>query len=52
VYACTEHRKEVVDGYFTVLEPIFATIKKCEEGLDVNTLLESPLCHSGFKRLN
>ena len=52
VYACTEHNQKIVDGYFSELGPIFATIKECEEGLDVNTLLESPLCHSGFKRLN
>ncbi len=52
VYACTEHTQELVDGYFAELDPIFATIKECEEGLDVNTFLEGPLCHSGFKRLN
>jgi len=52
VYACTEHKQEIVDGYFAELNPIFAIIKECEEGLDVNTLLEGPLCHSGFKRLN
>ena len=52
VYTCTEHTQELVDGYFAELDPIFATIKECEEGLDVNTLLEGPLCHSGFKRLN
>ena len=52
VYACTEHKREIVDGYFSELDPIFATIKECEEGLNVNTLLEGPLCHSGFKRLN
>ena len=52
VYACTEHKQEIVDGYFAELDPIFAIIKECEEGLDVNTLLEGPLCHSGFKRLN
>jgi len=52
VYACTEHTQELVDGYFAELDPIFAIIKECEEGLDVNTLLKSPLCHSGFKRLN
>jgi len=52
VYACTEHTQELVNGYFSELDPIFATIKECEEGLDVNNLLEGPLCHSGFKRLN
>ena len=52
VYACIEHKQGIVDGYFSELEPIFAMIRECEEGLDVNTLLEGPLCHSGFKRLN
>ncbi|MDB9915761.1 aminotransferase class III-fold pyridoxal phosphate-dependent enzyme [Alphaproteobacteria bacterium] len=52
VYVCTEHTQDLVDGYFAELEPIFATIKKCEEGLDINTLLEGPLCHNNFKRLN
>jgi len=52
VYACTEHKQELVDGYFAELDPIFAIIKECEDGLDVNSLLEGPLCHSGFKRLN
>ena len=52
VYACTEHKQELVDGYFAALDPIFSTIRECEDGLDVNSLLEAPLCHSGFKRLN
>ena len=26
--------------------------KECEDGLDVNSLLDGPLCHSYFKRLN
>ena len=52
VYACTEHKKEIVDGYFVELDSIFAIIKQCEDGLDISTLLEGPLSHSGFKRLN
>jgi glutamate-1-semialdehyde 2,1-aminomutase len=52
VYACTEHKQELVNGYFSELDPIFATIKECEDGLDINLLLEGPMCHSGFKRLN
>jgi len=52
VYACTEHSQECIDGYFEELDPIFAAIKKCEDGMDVNSILESPVCHSGFKRLN
>jgi len=52
VYTCTEHKQEFVDGYFTELDPIFSIIKQCEDGLDINFLLEGPLCHSGFARLN
>ena len=52
VYVCTEHMPAVLDGYFAELDPIFATIKECEEGRDVMSLLEGPVCHGGFKRLN
>ncbi len=52
VYVCTEHTPEILDGYFENLEPIFALIKECEEGRNVSTLLDGPICHAGFKRLN
>jgi len=52
VYVCTEHTSAVLDGYFAELDPIFATIKECEEGRNVMSLLKGPICHGGFKRLN
>jgi glutamate-1-semialdehyde 2,1-aminomutase len=52
VYVCTKHTKEVLDEYFVVLDEVFGLIRKCEDGLDVNTLLEGPIAHDGFKRLN
>ena len=52
VYVCTEHTPAVLDAYFEALDPIFATIKQCEEGRDVMGLLKGPVCHGGFKRLN
>ena len=52
VYVCTEHTKEVVDQYLEMLVPIFRKIKRCEDGLDVMSLLNGPICHAGFKRLN
>lgn len=52
VYVSTEHTKEVVDGYFDALDPLFAIVKECEDGRDVMSLLKGPVCHSGFKRLN
>jgi glutamate-1-semialdehyde 2,1-aminomutase len=52
VYVCTEHTPDVLDGYFAKLDPIFCTIKECEEGRDVMSILKGPVCHGGFKRLN
>ena len=31
---------------------IFQKLKDCEDGLSIDNLLEGPVCHSGFKRLN
>lgn len=52
-YASIAHSDEDFDLYFDALNSIFKTIKKCEEGyLNIDLLLEGPVCHSGFKRLN
>ena len=52
IYVCLEHSKEIIDGYFDVLDPIFSLISECESGRDIKKLLKGPICHSGFKRLN
>ena len=52
VYACIEHTPKVVNEFLANLEPIFEMIKECEEGRDVKSLLNGPVCHSTFKRLN
>jgi glutamate-1-semialdehyde 2,1-aminomutase len=31
---------------------VFALIRECEDGRDVMSLLQGPVCHAGFKRLN
>jgi glutamate-1-semialdehyde 2,1-aminomutase len=51
-YACTEHSPQIVKDYLNELDPVFALIKECEEGRDISGLLNGPICHSGFKRLN
>ena len=51
-YACTEHTEKVIEEFISILDPIFARIKECEEGEDISDLLRGPICHSGFKRLN
>jgi glutamate-1-semialdehyde 2,1-aminomutase len=52
LYACTAHTEEVVDEFFAALDPVFALIGECEQGRDVLDLLNGPVCHSGFRRLN
>ena len=53
VYVCTEHTDRVISNYLEKLEPILATISHYEkEQKDIGHLLEGPICHGGFKRLN
>lgn len=52
-YACTEHTNDTFELYFNALDEIYTIIAKCENGeREVKELLEGPVCHSGFKRLN
>jgi glutamate-1-semialdehyde 2,1-aminomutase len=52
VYSCTAHTKGVVSGYFDALDKVFSVIRECEDGRDIDSLLDGAVCHSGFKRLN
>ena len=52
-YACIEHSDYLMNLYFESLNEIFKIISKCEsEELNISDLLEGPVCHSGFERLN
>ena len=51
-YASLAHTPDVVDSYFENLDQVFSLIAECESGRSVDELLEGPVCHSGFKRLN
>ena len=52
VYVSVEHTEDIITRYFAALDPVFALIKECEEGRDPMSLLEGPVCHADFKRLN
>lgn len=52
VYVSVAHKDVHIDRYFYELEKIFKKIKTFEEGMDVFSELEGPVCHSSFKRLN
>lgn len=52
-YASTAHKQEHLDAYFNALNSVYQVIDKCEKNLlNIDGLLEGPVCHSGFKRLN
>ena len=52
VYSCINHEPKIVEAYLNELDEIFSVIKNCENGKDINKLLNGPICHAGFKRLN
>lgn len=53
VYVCIAHEAPQLKRYFEELEPLFETIAICEKGdKSIDALLEGPVCHGGFKRLN
>ena len=52
IYVSTEHTPVIIKEFFDQLDPVFALIRECEDGRDVMSLLNGPLCHSGFRRLN
>ena len=51
-YTCLSHTPEVIDSYLNVLDGVFGLIAECESGRPIHDLLDGPVCHSGFKRLN
>lgn len=53
VYSCTSHSEEDHSRYFTELDKVFSVLQDCESGkLNINNLLDGPVSHGGFKRLN
>ena len=52
-YACVAHSDEHIKLYGEALYDVFNVIAKCEtDELNIDELLDGPVCHSGFKRLN
>lgn len=52
IYVCTEHTDHIIKEYFDALDPIYSLISDCENGRDITELLEGPVCHDNFRRLN
>jgi glutamate-1-semialdehyde 2,1-aminomutase len=53
IYVSVAHTSDLLDQYFFELDKVFDIIKRCDSGeVEISKLLEGPVCHSGFKRLN
>lgn len=52
LYASSAHDTEKFDEYAEILNDVYGLIYDCENGREVVDLLDGPICHSGFKRLN
>lgn len=51
-YLSLAHTSDVIEPYLDALDRVFGLIADCESGRSVEELLEGPICHGGFKRLN
>ena len=52
-YPSIAHTPEIIEKYLSELNNIYNIISKCERGeMDILELLNGPICHGGFKRLN
>lgn len=52
-YASTAHNQSYLEQYFNELDAVYGLISECEKGNDkIEDLLEGPICHGGFSRLN
>ncbi len=51
-YTSLAHTPDVIEPYLEALDGVFGLIAECEVDRPVIELLEGPVCHSGFRRLN
>ena len=52
-YACISHDDSKIDLYLNALSDVYKMISDCEKKkINITDLLEGPICHSSFGRLN
>jgi hypothetical protein len=52
-YASIAHENLHFDMYFNALNEVYRMVRQCEhKEKQIDELLEGPVCHAGFKRLN
>jgi len=51
-YASVAHTSDIIHSYFEELEKVFAKLADLSGPSDVTSLLEGPVSHAGFRRIN
>ena len=51
-YLSTAHNSKIFERYANCLDDVFKLISKCENGYNIKEMLNYPLSHIGFERLN
>ena len=51
-YASTSHSSEIVKDYIHEFTKVIEIISNCKDEIELLKLIEGPLCHTGFERLN
>ena len=52
VYLSIEHTPSIISDFLSELDSSFALVKSSVDRGDINSLLQGPIAHSTFKRLN
>ena len=52
IYLSTEHTDHILQKYYYNMKKIFKIIGECEDGRNIDQLLETPISVNTFKRLN
>lgn len=52
VFTCVSHTDQIIKKYLKNLDKVFKTIQICERTDSIDMFLETPVCHTGFKRIN
>ena len=52
IYACIDHNDKIIKKYLDCLDKIFKIISACEKNGQIDMMLETSVCQTGFKRLN
>jgi len=52
IYVSLAHTDEIIEKFLNTASKVFKTIAQARQNGNLSSLLNGPVCHSGFKRLN